>query len=80
MPRYYLDYQDSFHDLVDVDGRELDNDRHAAVAARSMLAGRACLEILRGTDAVISVRVRRGPTPLFCVRLVITEERIYLNG
>ncbi|AZO81855.1 MULTISPECIES: hypothetical protein [unclassified Bosea (in: a-proteobacteria)] len=80
MPHYFLDYQDSFHDLVDVDGRELDNDEHAATAARSMLAGRACLEILRGADAVISVRVRRGPTPLFSVTLAITEDRFHLNG
>lgn len=80
MPRYFLDYLDGANDQIDVAGRDFDNDELASLAARSMLAGRACLEILQGGEAVLSVRVRRGPTPIFAVTLSLSEDSFRLDA
>jgi hypothetical protein len=80
MPRYFLDYHDGANDLIDVEGRVLDNDAQATLAARSMLAERVPFGILRGGEAVLRVRVRRGSTPLFAVTVTTSEDIFRLDA
>lgn len=80
MPRYFLDYHDGANDFIDVRGRDLDSDAKAMLAARSMMARRAAVEILRGGEAVLRVRVRRGSTPIFAVTIATTEDIFRLDA
>jgi len=75
MPRYYLDYLDGEHDQIDVLGHEFEDDEMARSAGRQMLAERVCVDILRGGEETVCVRVRReGSTRMLGTTISVTEE------
>lgn len=75
MPRYYLDFLDGENNLIDTQGQEFDDDETARLAARKMLAQRAPIEILRGGETALCVRIRQhGTRFIFCARLTLCEE------
>lgn len=80
MPRFFFDVFNGERDTVDLTGQDLRDEDTARGLALQMLAARAREDILRGGDARITVRVRRGSVPLYHVVMTLSEHWIRLDS
>ncbi|WID99298.1 hypothetical protein QO058_14275 [Bosea vestrisii] len=80
MPRYFFDIFDGESDCVDIGGRELQDEAAARTLALQTLADIAKVDILRGGEARITVRVRRNSVTLYSATMTLGEQWIRLDS
>lgn len=80
MPRYFFDIFNGETDTVDLKGQEMPDDAAARGLALQTLADIAHSDILRGGEARIAVRVRRGGVPIYHTVMTLREQWLRLDS
>lgn len=80
MPRYFFDVLNGASVHTDVAGQQLPDENAARGLALQTLADMAPEEILRGGEALITVRVRREGVPVYSVPMTLSDQWIRLDA
>ena len=80
MPRYFFDIINGETDTVDLKGHDMPDEAAARGLALQTLADIAHRDILRGGEARIAVRIRRGAVPIYIAVMTLNEDWLRLNS